>query len=460
MNHHHPHIYFLFGAWLSFIGVVIAGSTIVPFPSTVRALSPAAIYRSAVHEELREATTLPLSGEVIAIDEATKRLTLYEDGSSLRTYPIERLALPGSLSDVPSGSFSVSGKEPQHRSPSFAIWMPWAVVFGSNYSIHGKTKDESGQSAPIDTVSVELSDQDAKEVYEFAELGGKIVATGGAPRSSLEGPGYALSGGGQLPRISSTHFIVADIETGDTLWGRRADEEVPVGGLDAIGLALLSTETLDQYETVRLGDLLLPRGKRKAPPGNVDEVPIGSLLYPLLFNANETAGMSIKEKLSREREPLLASTTAEGSDSMRGLLSLFREVYQNERYILDASLRKSHELYDERGDVRYRWENKNPWVADGDVEYRGGLGEFSPGGGGSGMFLFSLPLSEFEHRPIAIVLVDSENVVADVEAIRSFLAQHYRYGSRREALENEEPVKPIERLRRFFRDELDYDRSL
>lgn len=76
------------------------------------------------------------------------------------------------------------------------------------------------------------------------------------------------------------------------------------------------------------------------------------------------------------------------------------------------------------------------------------------------MFLFTLPLSEFGTRPIAIVLLDSTDVVADVETIKRFLAGHYRYGARRELAVEPERSRSMERLRRFFREELDYDRNL
>ena len=113
---HKSRLFFLFGAWLSFVGIIVAGASFLPVTKSTRALSPAAVYRAVANEELRNAETLPMGGKVIAIDEVGMKVSLYENGKNTQAFKIVQLATPFSLYEVPTGSYSVSKKEPQHLS--------------------------------------------------------------------------------------------------------------------------------------------------------------------------------------------------------------------------------------------------------------------------------------------------------------------------------------------------------
>jgi hypothetical protein len=478
---HKSGLYFIFGAWLSIVGLVAGGATLIPVTSEVKSLSPAAIYRAALHEELRESTTLPALGKVIAVDEAGKKITLYEDGTSTKAFRVISFATPLSLYEVPTGSYAVSGKEPQHLSRRSGLWMPYAIEFGDNYFIHGTPVDKDGDvSVSNDGISIELSDSDANEVYDFASVGVKIIVTGGLPRSSFASSSrYYLRGEGKLPNVTAPSFSITDIETGDVLWERNANAPYEEGVLVSFATALTAIETLDQYKNVRIGELLLTgKAGSRRPPSRDDELPLGSLIYPLLFDANQTARDALLRELGSntltaymtERAVQLGMTDThfasnvyveESTTSARDLTRLFRYVFDHEHYLLDVSLSPDHELFASSGAFRYRWENKNPWVLGHAADYAGGLGTISLTGRGSGMFIFRVPFGEFDERIISFVIIDSSNIEGDVATIKSFIKEHYQYGIRREgAAASDRERRLIDRLKGLLREEIVYERDL
>lgn len=471
----------MFGAWLSFVGLVAGGATLIPVSGQVKSLSPAAIYRAALHEELRESTTLPTLGKVIAVDTAGKKITLYEDGTSTKAFRVVSLAAPLSLYEVPTGSYAVSGKEPQHLSRRSGLWMPYTIEFGDNYFIHGSPVDKGGDvSINSDGIAIELSASDANEVYDFASVGVKVVVTGGFPRSSFASSSrYYLWGEGKLPNVTAPSFSITDIETGDVLWERDAAAPRGEGVLVSFATALTAVEKLDQYKNVRIGELLLAgKASSRRPPSRDDELPLGSLIYPLLFDANQTARDALLRELGSntltaymtERATQLGMTETffasniyaeESTTSARDLTRLFRYIYEYEHFLLDVSLSPDHELYASSGAFRYRWENKNPWVLSRAADYAGGLGAISLTGKGSGMFLFRVPLGEFDERIISFVIIDSSNIEGDVAAIKSFIKSHYQYGVRREGVVgSDKDSRLIDRLKGMLREDIVYERDL
>ncbi len=478
---HKSGLYFVFGAWLSFIGLLIGGASLVPVTKNVHMLSPAAVYQSVLREELREATTLPTLGKVIAIDLAGKKLSLYEDGTSTKAFRIIELPEAHSLLETPTGSFALAGKEPQHLSRRSGLWMPYALRFGDNFFIHGVPQSAHGDvTKSAAGVSIELATIDAEEVYDFAEIGGKVIVSGGYPRAAFASSSqYYLFGEGDLPPVSAPSFIVSDIEDGSVLWSRSGDMERRAGKLVSFATALSAATSLDQYKNVRVGELLLKgKASQRRPPSRDDELPLGSLIYPLLFDANQTAGDALAEELGdakfahyvseRAHELGMNSTSFtqisgidESTTSARDLTALFGYIYNNEHFLLDVSLSSDHSLFASSGRVRYRWENKNPWVLRGDVDYAGGLGIMSPQGVGSGMFLFRVPVSEFGERTVSFVVIDSLDLEGDIARMREFVSKHYHYGVRRNTTPSElrDTSSYLERVKSLFRDDIIYDRD-
>ena len=86
----------------------------------------------------------------------------------------------------------------------------------------------------------------------------------------------------------------------------------------------------------------------------------------------------------------------------------------------------------------------------------------------SGMFMFSLPLTEFGEQHIAIIILGSENIEGDIDTITTFVGEHYRLGNQKEVpvLKNNRDISLSGQIREFInthvlnKGDIIYDRDL
>jgi len=316
-----------------------------------------------------------------------------------------------------------------------------------------------------------------------------IVVGGAANNQFATSSRYYLHGEGKLPSVGASAFLVSDLDSGTVLWGRNANALKRLGGLVALPTALTALETVDQYKIVRMGELLLGRSiLRKYSVGALDELPAGTLVYPLLFDTNDTAGKvfarehGTKQFVSYMNQKAAAIgmehtsfggalSDQDSTTTAHDLFTLLRYVNTYKHYLIDVTLASDRVISEASGEKRYSWENKNPWILSGDGAYRGGIAAMNADGGGSAMVLFTVPLAEFSDRTIAFVLLDSPDLMHDITMLREFVADHYIYGIEKEdgrfVREADEPTptllhkaKTLEDLEKLLQDDVLYERDV
>lgn len=121
-------------------------------------------------------TPAPAKGKFIDANLATMKLTLFEDGQATRAYPVAAKGNPRSA-PTREGQFSVLSKQQNHFSTLSHVWMPWSMQFSGDYFIHqwpywpNGTRITSAYSAGC----IRLFEGDAKEVFEWAQVGTPLV---------------------------------------------------------------------------------------------------------------------------------------------------------------------------------------------------------------------------------------------------------------------------------------------
>lgn len=470
MNHHvrmHRVFALALGGILTIGGLSIALTEHLT-PMFVRDAAPALMAKIAWTTPL-ERPAPPSSGKAIVADLDAMEVTLVENGEDIVRLPIASKGRAGTPWETPTGSYDIKTKEIEHYSSIGEVWMPYSMQFYGNYFIHGWPTDKDGVDVPegYSGGCIRLRTSAAKQVYEFAEIGMPLVVRGakGTPSAMFR---YYLRGGGTPPDIAANAFIVADIKRGDVLWERNARAAVPLGKATALMTGVVALETVNQYKVVRMGELLLGKGVlRRHKTDAPDELPIGSLIYPLMFDANATAAEAFavehgpEDFVARMNEKARAigmtNTTfadpwpsAENSGSAHDLVTLLETLDERKRFLLDASLAPKKEITEGDGTGRFSWHNDDPWVVRGDVRYRGGI--FASTSDESVFAgIMSIPVGEFADRDFAIVLLGSSDAGEDIERIRTFVAQHFYWGPERDAAlvaEENESIASI--LRDFF----------
>ena len=293
MNDRHTQLYMFAGAWFSLVAVVIGGSMLLPPAKDDALRSTALLYKFAINDVVKKEQKAPIEGRALIANLETMELSLYEDATLFKSFPILSKGRPGTPWETPSGSYAIQLKEPKHLSSIGGTWMPYSMQFYGNFFIHGWPTYMNGKEVPAGYSGgcIRLSTLDASEVYKFIPKGGKLIVLNSTRASEFATSSrYYLYGEGDPPDISAGAFIVQDIETGKILWERNADERKTPGGLIALTTALTALETVNQYKIVRMSELLLGKSVlRKHSIGAIDEMPVGTLIYPLLFDGNDTA---------------------------------------------------------------------------------------------------------------------------------------------------------------------------
>jgi len=111
-------------------------------------------------------------GKFIDINLETMRMTLFEDGKAIKTYPVAAKGNPRSA-PTREGNFTILTKEEKHLASREHLWMPWSMQFSGDYFIHGWPYWPNGErlKSKYSAGCIRLQVPDAKEVYEWADRG-------------------------------------------------------------------------------------------------------------------------------------------------------------------------------------------------------------------------------------------------------------------------------------------------
>jgi D-alanyl-D-alanine carboxypeptidase len=479
------------GALVSLVAFVMGGSLLLGGKGTLGVANSALLYKYTAMEHTESMRSVSREGRVLLADLESMQLSLYDNGVVTKIFPILSKGKPGTPWETPAGVYAIQSKEVMHFSSIGKTWMPYSLQFYGNFFIHGWPLYTDGRDVPTGYSGgcIRLSTKDASEVYDFVATGGRVMVLSPEKKDDFATTSrYFLHGDGTPPVISASSFVVSDADSGEVLWGRHARDLSQPKGLTLLMSGLTALETVNQYKLVRMSELLLGTGVlRSQGMGTADELQAGSLIYPLLFDGSDTAAkvfarehgekqfvtyMNQKSTAIGMRDTSFGGALSgdQSTTTAQDLTTLLRFVRTSKHFLIDVSTAENQTLTDKNGNERYSWTNKNPWVVAHDAEFRGGIVTKNPDGDGA-MLLFDLPLSEFGHRTIAFVVLDSRDIDADVRALRDFVTTHYVYGVERDPgkfmRENEEPTpgllqkaKQLIDLEKLLKDEVNYERDV
>ncbi len=486
MNHK-SELFFLFGLWISFVGIFIAGTSLLPRSTDNPDTLVASALLSTKTQEVLGFSSEASNVKSLYLDLDRMIITLSIDGEQYKTFPILSRPKKNSMWDTPSGRYAVESKEPLHFSHFLNLWMPYSVSFGPNYFLHGWPLDSEREPVSLwkSDGGFRLSVEDAQHVYEFAETGVAVTIYGGNEVLQRKDFSYTPPEDTLQSSVTASHFSVGDIKSGGIMLERKSAEPIHPGKLVVFPVALAAVETVDQYTKVRIGELLLGKKKGREALGGSDELTLGSLLYALLFDTNGTAAKVFEEYIGKEElaqyvnmkiraiglsgsQFTSVDKDAPATTTANDLFTLLRYVANDHSYLIHLSQLPGETFVSGESKTKYHWENNNITSYGVDVAYKGGIGTLDADGGGSGLFVFSVPVSEFRSREIGIVAIDSKNILADINELRAMLVKKFIYESHmagevdvQENIDDKtQKEKTSERVKEMFNQEIYYDRSL
>ncbi|OHA62566.1 MAG: hypothetical protein A2556_01795 [Candidatus Vogelbacteria bacterium RIFOXYD2_FULL_44_9] len=392
---------------------------------------------------------VPPVGKVIVADLRQMVLYLYNNGQLVSTSTVLAKGRPGSPWETPVGEYGIKTKEAKHFSSIGKVWMPYSMQFFGNFFIHGWPYDSRGKAVPV-TYSggcIRLSDLDAKKVYDFADMSTAVLVFGSdkilpkVASTSLSSLGVAslassylsLKNPDKMP-MSAESYLVADIDTGEVIIEKNKDRILPIASVTKLMTALVSLETINQLEMTTIKKESYKTYSKTGRLYLNEKVTIGDLIYPLLLESSNMSAEALAQSrnrtsfLNQMNEKAKAIGMANTSfDDPSGLSEnnistasdLFKQaryIYKYKKYIFDITKEPKKTV------GKHQWRNVNNLYALDN--YIGGKNGYTDEANRTLVALFKLPLSEFESRTVALILLRSENRKQDTAEIIKFLTNN------------------------------------
>jgi D-alanyl-D-alanine carboxypeptidase len=317
--------------------------------------------------------------------------------------------------------------------------MPYALHYYGKYYVHGVPYYPGGQKR-ITTITggcIQLSDKDAKEIYELSELNMPVLVI------DKEKDYYQFSevNSSDFPEISAKSFLVADLDSGFVFAEKNSQEKLPLASLTKLMTATVVAENVDLRKSILVKpEMLQAYGSTKGLEAG-KSFRVVELFYPLLIESSNDAAEVLSYFLGRTRtievmqekaKAILMENTefvdTHGFDLKN--ISTAQDLFQLARYITEArpllwEITKGKEVRS-FGEVRFDVKelgNKNVFIND--PNFIGGKTGYLVQPGYNGLFIFRFLTGDEKTRDVVIILLGSEDNKADTQRIYKWLQENY-----------------------------------
>lgn len=405
-------------------------------------------FRIAFGNTREDVFVAPSVGKMIRVNLETMRLTTYENGEKEDSFAIVKKGQ--GIQGAPGGEFRVLYKDERHYSSTYRAYLPYAIQFFGNFSIHGTPEDKNGKELASSSGGwVRLATKDAEKLFAWSDQK-TLVSVYGNPdtkisRTAIDGSSYFLRDPNKRFSVSAQAYLVGDLETGEILFEKNKDMVSPIASVSKLFTALTYLDAVDQAGIVTVSKAAV---STEGSNGNLrvgEKIPAKELIYPLLLESSNDGAEAIAEYAGRDgfmaamnervKALGLANTSfadpsglsPENISTPSDLFAFARYIYENRQNDILAVTKK-----DKYSFGLHTWFNSNPFFAQ--ERYIGGKTGYTSQAQQTFLSLFSVDLSEFDSRKIAIILLKTPDRAADTNAILNYIRSNVYYG--KDALPN------------------------
>lgn len=396
---------------------------------------------------VKEVLTVPKEGKAIHADLNAKVLTVYQDGTAERTFPILATGKPGSTYETPAGAYTIKTKEKNHFSSITKIWMPYSMHFYGNYFVHGWPHYDDGTivQSTYSGGCIRLSTEDAGALFNMIDIGTPIVVTGVRDEVTAAPKGYYVrSASVPIPRgISATAFAVADLTTGDVLLEEQGNTPMPIASISKVFTVLTALDNLDHYKLLPISQAAVDTEGVGGDLVPGDKLEVEEFVFPLLLESSNDAAQAIAEHVGERRFVDLMNNKVEAiglkntrfadasglspqnTSTALDLVRLARYLYVSKQHVLSVMTLRTKTLPATADHRTYQWKNISQFLdTPGHIGSKSG---FTGAAGETLLAVFELKMTEFESRPIGIVLLGSQDRKKDADLIREYIEESVFY---------------------------------
>ncbi|HEY0010978.1 MAG TPA: L,D-transpeptidase family protein [Candidatus Paceibacterota bacterium] len=367
-----------------------------------------------------------LSGMVIRV---------YTEGKVSREFKILTKGREGSWWETPAGVYRIESKEDTHFSSFGHVYQPWSMAFQGNFFIHGWPHHPDGTpvSSQFSGGCIRLSDADAKAVYDLVSVGTPVIVF----EQDYAGDAFAYE-----PRqadVSASSYLAADLRNNFVLAEHSSKEPVPIASLTKFVTALVAAEYINLDKPIGITSSMIEATTRpRLVPGS--SVQAFQLLYPLLLESSNEAAEALARSVGLDRFVNLMNKKAEAIgmtnthfvdpsgkkfenvSTAEDLFVLLKYVYNNRSFVLKMSTGELNtSAY---GEPIYKdLTNYNDFGVT-NAEFVGGKVGQTLAAGNTAIAVYNITIRG-EKRPIAIVLLDSQDIGRDMREMVNYVLREY-----------------------------------
>jgi hypothetical protein len=360
---------------------------------------------------------------------------VYTEGVVNREFKILTKGREGSWWETPAGVYRIESKEENHFSSFGKVYQPWSMAFQGNFFIHGWPYHPDGTpvSSQFSGGCIRLSNEDAQAVYDLVSVGTPVIVFEqdfGSDAFTYE-PNQA--------NVTASAYLVADLRNNFVLAEKASKEPVPIASLTKFVTALVAAEYINLDKPIGITQSMIVETTRpRLVPGQ--SVQAFQLLYPLLMESSNEAAEALARSVGLDRFVNLMNKKAEAIGMMNthfvdpagrkfenvssaeDLFVLLKYVYNNRSFVLKVStgdLNTSAYGAPIYGDLQ----NFNNFGVT-NAEFVGGKVGQTLAAGNTAIAVYNVKIGD-EQRPIAFILLNSQNSSADMRELVNFVEREY-----------------------------------
>ncbi|MFA7285507.1 MAG: CapA family protein [Candidatus Paceibacterota bacterium] len=247
----------------------------------------------------------------------------------------------------------------------------------------------------------------------------------------------------QKLNISSESYLVGDLNTGEVILSKNAENRLPIASISKLMTALVADELAKSDDVAKVSSKALSTYGQNGNLRTGEQIKTRDLIYPLLLqSSNDSAEVlaefwgrdSFLKKMNQQAEILKMINTSyddpsglsiNNQSTASDLFKLTGYLNQNKKNILDITKQKSYST------SKHNWVSTNQFLHK--PEYLGGKSGYTNPAKQTVISVFDLPLGKDTTRPIGIVLLRSNDRVKDVNNILKYLNNNVYYGGEKDA---------------------------
>lgn len=375
--------------------------------------------------------------DFIEVNLTSMTLHVYRDGNNLKEVEVLSKGREGSWWETPAGLYQVKEKVKNAYSSFGQVFMPWSMQFQGNFFIHGWPYFPDGTPVPKGHSGgcIRLSTEDAKEVFDLSKKGMPVlVFEESFNGSEVNIPMYEQ----KKPEVSATHYLAADLGNNFIFTKNMSDMPYSIASITKLLTALITVEYINVEKEIEItSQMMASTSVQRLREGDV--VSVLDLLSLLLVESSNEAAVALTAPLGEDQFIELmneksgaigmknsyfvdsSGVSAHNRSTAEDLFMLAKYLYYNRSFILDISVgEENRSAYDSP-----RYDNLSNFNLILDEKGLIGAKTGTSNVAKEAMFtIFEMKIGK-ETRPVAVVILGSENRKKDVETIYRYIRTNF-----------------------------------